>query len=398
MYMKRRDFLKVSAFGAAAAAASPLRLDAGEKPLTVQKYRPLGKTGLTMSDISFGTGRLPSASMVLRAVDRGINYFDTAPDYGLAEKYLGEAMKKLKRDKIIIASKFCNPLPYPAHLPLGTKKDEYIKAVEGSLTRMNTDYLDVCFVHAIGENKNDQGQEMKRLLDEEMFSAAEALKKAGKIRFLAVSSHGPNNLDELLSAAIKSGRFDVVQMAFNFMKFPKEPEILKLAAAHGLGVIAMKTLAGAKDMAFDAKGEPFEPAALKWALKHPELSGLIITIKSIDDLDLYLQASGKDFTASDRRVLDLYARRFGSEYCRTGCGECEPLCPNGVDIASTLRYQMYFKDYGSEKLAMTSYAALDNKAAACADCGLTGCTAACPFGLNVKGMLIEAHNTLSFNV
>lgn len=396
--MKRREFLKLSVIGAAAAAASPLRIEAEEKPLTVQKYRTLGKTGLKMSDVSFGTGKLPSASMILRAVDRGMNYFDTAPDYGQAEKYLGEAMKKLKRDKIIVASKFCNPLQYPAHLPAGTKKEEYVKAVEASLARLNTDYLDICFVHAIGENKNDQGQEMKRLMDEEMFSAAEALKKAGKIRFLAVSSHGPNNLDELLTAAVKSGRFDVVMMAFNFMKFPTQPAILKEAAARGVGVIAMKTLAGAKDMNFDAKGETFETAALKWVLKHPEVAGLVITIKSIEDLDLYLQASGKDFSASDERVLDLYARRFGSEYCRTGCGECQPLCPNGVEIASTLRYQMYFKDYGSEKLAMTSYAALKNKAENCADCGLPDCTAACPYGLNVKGMLIEAHNTLSFNV
>jgi aryl-alcohol dehydrogenase-like predicted oxidoreductase len=137
----------------------------------VKSYRNIGKTGLKMSDISFGAGKLSAASMVLRAVDSGINYFDTAPDYGQSEKTLGEAMGRLKRDKVIITSKFCNPMPYPGHLPLGTKKKDYIASVEGSLSRMKTDYLDFIFVHAIGEMNKDFETEKKRLLDNEMLEA-----------------------------------------------------------------------------------------------------------------------------------------------------------------------------------------------------------------------------------
>src|SRR5208283_777290 len=152
--MDRRDFLKAAAVVTAVAAAKPLHASQGtsEKPQdkpAIKNYREIGKTGLKMSDISFGGGKLSSASMVLRAVDYGINYFDTAPDYGVSEKTIGEAMGKIQRDKVIITSKFCNPQPYPGHLPLGSKKKDYMAAVEGSLSRMKTDYLDFCFVHAI---------------------------------------------------------------------------------------------------------------------------------------------------------------------------------------------------------------------------------------------------------
>ncbi len=396
--MKRRDFLKTSAVMSAALAASPLQARATDDKPTVKRYQEIGKTGLKMSDISFGTGRLSSSSMVLRGIDRGMNYFDTAPDYGSAEEHIGGAMKRIRRDRIIIASKFCTPYPYPSHLPPESKKKDYIESVEGSLSRMKTDYLDFCFVHAIGEQSKSKDREMKRLLSREMLSAAEDLKKAGKIRFLAVSSHGPDNMEELLFAAVRSGHFDMIMAAFNFMKFPRIPDILKAAKEKGVGVVAMKTLAGAKDMDFDSKGEEFAPAALKWVLHHPEVNGLVITIKGVSDLDLYLKASGEKYTASDKRILDLYARRYGKEYCRTGCNLCEAGCPVGVQIATSLRYQMYFKDYGMERRAMESYARLARNAASCLDCVEEFCKGACPYGLPIRALLRDTHEALSFSV
>ncbi|MGD1074619.1 MAG: aldo/keto reductase [Thermodesulfovibrionales bacterium] len=360
--MKRRDFLKMAAFTAASVTVPPLHAETVSDTPTVKSYREIGKTGLKMSDISFGAGKLSAASMVLRAVDSGINYFDTAPDYGQSEKTIGEAMGKIQRDKVIITSKFCHTQPYPGHLPLGSMKKDYIDAVEGSLSRMKTDYLDFCFVHAIGEMNKDLEAEKKRLLSDEMFEAVAELKKAGKIRFLGTSSHGPNNMEELLMIAVKSGRFDVIQPSFNFMKFPKLPEVMKEAYGRGMGVIAMKTLAGAKDMNIEGKGEEFSHAAFKWVLKHPEVSGLIVTMKTASDIELYLKASGGAFTAADQDVLDRYARLYGSEYCRTGCGECEGSCARGVEIASVMRYRMYFMDYGMEKRAIESYALLKKNA------------------------------------
>lgn len=395
--MKRRDFLKAAAFTAAAVTVPPLKGEAVSNTPSVKSYREIGKTGLKMSDISFGAGKLSAASMVLRAIDSGINYFDTAPDYGQSEKTIGEAMAKIKRDKVIITSKLCTPHPYPGHLPLGTKKKDYIASVEGSLSRMKTDYLDFCFVHAIGEMNKDLESEKKRLLSDEMFEAVADLKKAGKVRFLGTSSHGPNNMEELLMIAVKSGSFDVIQPSFNFMKFPKLPEVMKEAHKRGIGVIAMKTLAGAKDMKVEGTAEEFSHAAFKWVLKHPEVSGLIVTMKTASDIELYLKASGAKFTAADKKVLDQYASLYGSQYCRTGCGECERLCPLGVEIASVMRYRMYFMDYGMEKRAMESYALLKRNAAACINCADPACVGSCPHGLPVKEMLCDAHESMSFS-
>lgn len=394
--MKRRDFLKATAAASLTLAASQLGVSAAkdEKPV-VRRYQEIGKTGIRMSDISFGTGRLSSPSLLLRAIDRGINYIDTAPDYGSSEDFIGEAMKKIRRDKIFIASKFCTPYSYPSHLPVGSKKKDFLSAVDGSLSRMKTDYLDFCFVHAIGEQSKSKERELKRLLDEDMLSAAEQLKKAGKVRFLAVSSHGPDNMEELLLAAVRSGHYDMIMPAFNFMNFPRIPDVLKEAKKRGVGVVAMKTLAGARDMNFDSKGEELAPAAFKWVLSHPEVNGLVITIKRIEDLDLYLAASGESLKASDRQMLDRYAQRYGREYCRTGCNQCEADCPEKVSIATVLRYSMYFRDYGMEKHAMQSYARLEQPAEKCLGCHREACITACPFGLPVASLLRSAHKSLT---
>lgn len=399
--MNRRDFLKIAALTTAAAASQPLHASDGmpegekEKP-SIKSYRDIGKTGLKMSDISFGAGKLSAPSMVLRAIDSGINYFDTAPDYGLSEDTIGEAMPKIRRDRIILTSKFCTHIPYPGHLPVGSKKKDYIAAVEGSLSRMKTDYLDFILVHAIGEMNRDLETEKKRLLSDEMLEAVAELKQAGKIRFLGTSSHGPNNMEELLMTAVTSGHFSMIQPSYNFMKFPGLTGVMKEADKRGVGIIAMKTLAGAKDMNIEAGGKDFSHAAFKWVLKNPEVSGLIVTMKTVSDMDLYLRASGGNFTAADQKILDRYAALYSREYCRTGCGECEAACPRGVEIASVMRYRMYFKDYGMEKRAMQSYALLKKNAMSCVTCSEPSCVGKCPHGLPIKDILCDAHEIMSF--
>lgn len=399
--MKRRQFMQTSlaAAGAAAVGGLPRHTLAATDKSAIQTYKTLGRTGIRMSDISFGAGRLPSASLALRAMHRGINYFDTAPDYGPSEDFLGEAMQKFgQRNKLFIASKFCHAGSYQAgvsHLHLGSTKADYIASVDNSLKRLQTDYLDIVFVHAIGEQENLEEQQ-KRLLDEPMLEAVEALKEQGKMRFLAVSSHGPHHMESLMTTAVESGHFDVIMPSFNFMTFPKVPEVLELAQAKGVGVVAMKTLAGAKDMKLDPKGEDFAHAAFKWTLKHPQVAGLVISIKSVGDLDHFLGASGQPFTDADQRILDRYAARYGNDYCRTGCGDCEPACAQGVNIAAILRHQMYFEDYGEEKRAMLGYAGLEKQADLCTGCSDAACNAACPYGLPVSAKLEAAHRTLAF--
>lgn len=396
--MNRREFLKTSIIAGTSIVSLPLRADTKDTKPTVRAYRPLGKTGLKMSDISLGTGRPPHPSLILRAIDSGINYIDTAPDYGRAEEKVGEALKRVKREKVIIATKFCRQGGYPKHLLLGSTKRDYIRMVEASLKRLGTDYIDICFVHAIGETSKSKREELDRLLNSEMLSAVETLKKEGKIRFLAVSSHGPHNMEDLLIEAVKSGYFDIIMTAFNFMKFPRLPEVIKDAYRRGIGVIAMKTLAGAKDMEIKSDEVPFPVAALKWVLKHKEVSGLVITMRSVNDLNLYLQASGQRFTSRDARVLKRYASLYSSQYCRTGCNQCETACPENMPIATTLRYRMYFEDYGMEKEAIVAYTQTGRKGISCKDCREAVCEENCPYGLNIREMLLSAHQMLTLTV
>lgn len=397
--MKRREFMQTSLLTSASIlVGSSTTVEAKSKKPSIVSYRKLGKTDMNISDISFGAGRLSSGSLVLRAIDRGVNYIDTSPDYGPSEDFIGDALKRFKqRDKIYIASKFCHPIPYQSgksHLAVGSSKADYIHAVENSLKRMGTDYLDVVFVHAMGEKADYKG-EKARLLDETMLAASEDLKKAGKIRYLAVSSHGPNTLEKLMSEAVQSGHFDLIMFAFNFLNFPKIPDVLQQAKQKGVGVIAMKTLAGARESGAKLETGPFEQAAFKWVLKHPEVDGLVISIKSVADLDNYLPASGVKFTSKDQDLLDTYAQLHNNGYCRTGCGDCLSSCDQGVDIATILRYQMYFEQYGEEKRAMVAYSQLEKKADLCETCEQAACTNACPYGLSIKQQLQTAHQTLT---
>jgi hypothetical protein len=185
--------------------------------------------------------------------------------------------------------------------------------------------------------------------------------------------------------------------AFNFMKFPRVPEVIQEAKKREVGVIAMKTLAGAKDMKLNTGGGSFPHAAFKWVLKHPEVDGLIVTITATDQLNHYVQASGKESTVSSQAVLDRYAKLYSSKYCRTGCGDCLESCSSKVNIATILRYQMYFQDYGMEKRAMEGYASLKQKADGCFTCADTSCEKACPYELPVASMLRKAHEQLSFS-
>ncbi len=397
--MKRRDFIKTTSIGAVAGLGG-IRIASQEanasEPVSIKKYGTLGRTGLKISDISFGGGALNSPTLMAKAVEMGVNYFDTAPDYGPSEKTIGKYLKKSGgRDKVHIATKFCDKEFYPGHLDADAPESRYIEVVEESLGRMNTDYVDLVFVHAMGEESREYES---RLLSENMLNAFAKLKKAGKARFLAVSSHGPVRMEELMMKAVKSGHYDVIMPAHNFMKFPKAPDVIEEAGKRNIGVVAMKTLAGAKEMKLDTKGDDFAHAAFKWVLQNPNIAGLVVTIKNFQSLSHYVKASGKTFTKESQYTLDQYKTAYSTEYCRTGCGDCLGACPEGLNIAGVLRQQMYFTDYHEEKKAMTGYARMSPNADVCASCSSAPCESACGYNLPVKALLTRAKESLTFRV
>jgi aryl-alcohol dehydrogenase-like predicted oxidoreductase len=356
----------------------------------IREYKPLGRTGWKMSDISFGAGGLKDPAVLETALERGVNYIDTSPDYSHSESELavGKAIKN-RRDKVFVASKFCSP---EGHLDEDTSVDGIIEAVEASLGRLDTDYVDLLHIHACNS--------VDRLMAPTFHEAFDRLKEQGKARFMGVSSHTPE-LETVMRTAVDSGRFDVIMCAYNFSAWPDLESIFSDAHDRGIGVVAMKTLKGAyhtvlRDLEADERNS-FSQAAFKWVNNNPDVSGLVITVTKPEQLDEYLVASGKRADPADLALLEKYDRLVRSEYCRPGCGDCLDACPAALPIDDVLRYSMYFASYGAEKEALTRYAAMRKKLGhgteVCASCSAP-CQARCPYEIPIKEKLVRADRDL----
>ena len=392
-----RAALGLGAFGvayAARAASAP----AGAP--TIQRFVTLGKTGLVISDIGFGSSGCPSADIVRHCYDRGMTYFDTAEMYGsegwgdgeFVETFIGEALHD-KRDKVVITTKY-----------VAEAKDDrklILSKLEASLRRLRTDYVDIFLNHAVNH--------LDRLKNPEWFEFVDRAKQQGKIRFSGMSGHG-GQLQECIEYALDHDLVDVILSSHNFGSDPKFYErftkkfdwvanqagirrLFEKAHQKGVGVIAMKTQMGAKlnDLsAYEAEGATFQQAALRWVLSDPNVDAAIISMTSKEVADSYIRASGKrGLGASDARVLEHYVRNHAADYCRPGCSRCESACPLGVPIADVLRQRMYAKRYGNLPLARSGYGALGEGASACLSCSGKPCENACVYGLEISALTRE---------
>jgi aryl-alcohol dehydrogenase-like predicted oxidoreductase len=354
----------------------------------IERYRRLGRTDFMVSDISFGSSRIENVDVAKRALDRGINYFDTAPDYARfgSEEVLGEAIEGRRHD-VFLATKFCTA---NGHLADDAPIDEIIRAVEGSLRRLKTDYVDLIHIHSVANTR--------RLFAENIHEAFDRLKEQGKVRFLGMSSHAPD-LETVASAAIDSGRFDVLMMAYHHGIWPKHSEIVDRAHAKDIGVVAMKTLKGAKhtNLAdFDDERSSYSQAAFRWVLSNPSVSCLVISISTFEQCDEYIHASGTALAPGDVALLEKYDRLTSGDYCRPHCGDCLDSCPESSPIHDVLRYRMYFKDYGWEKEGMRLYASLPRGGEVCLGCNAP-CAGACPSDVPIRAKMIESDHLLRLN-
>ena len=356
----------------------------------VSEYRRLGRTEFRVSDISLGsgssTGGRQRPEVAREAIDRGINYFDTAPDYSEAgsEVRLGRAMQGV-RDQMFVATKFCTPA---GHLAPGSPVEAYVQAVEGSLRRLGTDWVDLVHIHSCDS--------VERLLDENAHEAFDRLKQQGKVRFLGVSTHTPN-LEAVANAAIESNRFDVMMLAYHYGAWPNLADIIDRAAQRDIGVVAMKTLRGGKHRGLLESREDrdsFTQASFKWVLANPSVSCLVISLWESAQLDEFLFASGKRPNARDLALLQRYDERVANVHCRPHCGACLPACPEQLPIHDVLRYRMYFEDFGAEKETMRLYSQLETRGDACLECSAP-CADACPYGIAIPERTREAHRLLT---
>jgi len=358
----------------------------------VKEYRRFGRTEYPISDIVMGSGPLKGdegEKIVNLALDRGINYIDTAPDYSASgsEQIVGRVLKA-RRQEAFVATKFCTPA---GHLPWDAPVSEYKRVLEESLGRLQTDYVDLIHVHSCDE--------IDRLMSENMHEAYDRLKHEGKVRFLGFSSHTPN-LVQVADQAIDSGRFDVMMLAYHHGIWPKLGEVIERARnEQDMGIVAMKTLKGARHRGlenFSAYADSYAQAALKWVRANEEVSCAVISMFELQHVDEYLYASGQKLSAEDLAILGEYDRQIAGTYCSPHCGECLDSCPEGVPIADVLRQRMYFEDYGAEKIAMERYGRLEVDASACRTCSAP-CMGSCPFGISIQDRTTGADDLLRFS-
>jgi hypothetical protein len=354
--------------------------------------RRLGRTGWEVSDIVLGSSRVAGEkgeAIVRLALDRGVNYVDTSPDYAAtgSEQAIGRAIRG-RRDQVFVATKFCTPR---GHLGPGTSVEGYVALVEGSLARLRTDHVDLVHVHSCDE--------VERLLDPHMHEAFDRLREQGKARFLGFSSHTPN-LVKVADAAIRSGRFDVMMLAYHHGIWPELGATIERARREAdMGMVAMKTLKGAKHhrlAGFRERADAYSQAALRWVLSNANVSCAVISFYEFQHVDEYLRASGGELTGADVVLLEEYDRQVLGSYCAPHCGACLSRCPEGLPIHDVLRQRMYFEDYGDQKEAVRLYASLEKNASVCASCS-GPCLGACPIGVAIPERMRGAHELLALD-
>jgi uncharacterized protein len=376
----RREFLSAGLMLPVAGAASNLDFLNPEKPTPkITKtpkldYRILGKTGLKVTTVGFGCMITSDPSVITRAADLGINYFDTARGYqhGNNERMVAAALGA-KRKSIILSTKSATD-----------NKAGLLKDLDASLSELKTDYVDIWYLHA---------KDTPSAIHDDMIEAQQIAKQQGKIRFAGMSTHA---LPKMTEWTVDKKAFDVVLTVYNFTMNPKIDEDIAAVAQTGTGIVAMKIMAGGARAR--RPSEQFDPrmqregamlSALKWVLHKPNIHTTIPSMTDMDQLDENLLAMAQKFAPADEKTLAAHLDRIAPYYCRF-CGECDGACQKGLEVANTLRILTYAEGYGQFALARERFNELPahHATARCGDC--TDCTVKCPHGVHVAERIRRA--------
>ncbi len=381
MNSSRRNFLAAGLALPAAASATrlPAPGPAAASNLALQdsglRFRVLGKTGLKVTRVAFGCMITSDASVIERAADMGINYFDTARSYqgGQNERMVGAALKS-RRKSLVLSTK------------TGARTGaEALEHLETSLRELGTDWVDIWYLHARSSASQLTG---------DLMEAITKAKKAGKIRFAGVSTH--SGQEEIIKAVVQNPLLDVVLVSYNFTTAPTLPGAIAEAAKAGKGVVGMKVMAGGfrrtrpgSDAYNKLRREGAMVAALKWVLRNENVHTTIPSMTDMDQLEENFRAMTSDYGAADEKLLAEQLRYIGPLYCRM-CGGCEGTCPRGVPVADVLRFLAYAEGYGQFALGRQHFQELPPEVAdvRCADCET--CAVQCRNGVRVAERLIRA--------
>lgn len=303
------------------------------------QYTLLGRTGVTVSRLCFGTMSFggdadeeTSGAMFARCLDAGINFFDTANSYshGRSEEILGKLIKG-KRDELIISSKVSSAMGSGPN-DRGLSRRHIMLQVENSLRRLQTDRLDLYFLHHF--DPKTPIEETLRALDD--------LVRQGKILYPAVSNWAAWQIAKALGVSERNhwARFECIQPMYSLVKRQVEVEILPLAQSEQIGVISYSPLGGgmltgkyldkqpeqgrfltnamyqkryadqmyteiASRFAEHAKAQNVHPAtlAVAWVMAHPAITAPIIGARNVEQLEASLAAADLQLDAEQYAAI-----------------------------------------------------------------------------------------------
>lgn len=369
-----------------------------EKELVMQ-YTALGKTGLKVSRLGCGCMRLPmkdgrvdrdlSTPMLRRAVELGVNYFDSAVGYcgQDSERAVGDAMVGL-RDKVVLSTK--NP-----HYDKKNEKGWW-QHLENSLERLRTDWIDIYKFHSLDyrrfveeiDGPDGQIQWMRKA------------KEQGLIRHIGFSFH---DKAENLKKIAESGYFEVVTLQYNLLDRANEPYFAHITERCGLAIVVMGPVGGgrlggaSKEIRRIVPGARSVPeVALRFVLANPCVSVALSGMGATEQLEENVKTASRKTVlspAEKRRVTAVLNKfkKLADLYC-TGCNYCMP-CPAGVNISGNFSALNYDRVWGLKEYAKSKYAQLGGgKAAYCIACGK--CLSKCPQNIGIIHQLKETVRAL----
>ncbi len=365
--MGRRTFMKDASTAFLGLATVPLlSRGAGGAPGTSIEYRTLGRTGLKVAAVGMGVMNCSDPAVLLRALDLGVNFYDTARRYmgGKNEELVGKVFQG-KRDKVLIQTK----------VRMTSSEKENRESVEASLRSLRTDYVDVLLTHSL--------KKPAQVCDPSLLEFMDAMKKEGKARFTGFSSHA--NMAALLREAAKTACHDVALVSYNFTHSDDLKEAVAAAAEAGVGVVAMKTQAGGYTEA-DMPGLNPHQAALKYALTNGGIATAVPGVSTIEQIEECFAVMRTGFSRADADDLRRYDSYLQGRIC-TMCGGCSGECPFGVHHTDVMRVAMYFDGYKSPALIEEARAETDllEKCDRCSEC--SSCSIVCGRGLDIKGQM-----------
>ena len=370
-------------------------------------YRKAPKTGDELSILGFGCMRLAQkdgkideerATLQIRsAIDRGVNYIDTAWPYhgGESEPFVGRVLAGGYRDRVKLATKM------PAWL-VRTRAD-MDRFLDAQLRKLDTSHIDYYLVHSLNGATWDQVAALG------VMEFLDRAKADGRIVNAGFSFHG---IREDFKRIVDAYPWAFCQIQYNYLDEENQAgtEGLKYAASKDLAVIAMEPLRGGvlaaseQPLAIDAlwqeSGSSWTPAewALRWVWNHPEvtvaLSGMNDEAQVEENLEIAADARPGSLTAAETELVGRVARKYREimKVGCTGCGYCQP-CPSGVNVPEAFSMFNAYHTFGMQRDAAFLYVlrlggvltGAPAYASLCQQCG--DCVQKCPQGLEVPLLL-----------